>query len=100
MVEADGRPPTPQSPAPRGRSRLLWMVIAEGVIVAALVIALVVVTVRRHDGAAVASSSVAADPGTAMCAAIPVANQVLPSIVTISARRGAQAGTGSGQIFK
>ena len=35
-----------------------------------------------------------------MCAAIPLANQVLPSIVTISARRGAQAGTGSGQIFK
>ncbi|TDW79584.1 S1C family serine protease [Kribbella sp. VKM Ac-2566] len=91
----------PESQAPPGHSRLLWMVIAEGVIVAALVIALVVVTVRRRDSAAVASSSVdAADPGTAMCAAIPVANQVLPSVVTISARRGAQAGTGSGQIFK
>jgi putative serine protease PepD len=35
-----------------------------------------------------------------MCPAVPVADRVLPSIVTISARRGAQAGTGSGQIYK
>jgi putative serine protease PepD len=101
MVQADGGLPMPQSPAPPGRSRLLWVVIAEGVIVAALAIALVVVTVRRHDRAAAAASSAdPSDPGTAMCAAIPVANQALPSIVTISARRGVQAGTGSGQIFQ
>jgi len=67
----------------------------------ALVTALIFVAVQRDGSTAGASSATGqADPGTAMCAAIPLANQVLPSIVTISARRGAQAGTGSGQIFK
>jgi putative serine protease PepD len=83
------------------RSRLLIVAIAEAAIVAALVIALVVVSIRHSGGPANASSATGqADPGTAMCAAIPLANQVLPSIVTISASRGVQGGTGSGQVFR
>jgi putative serine protease PepD len=35
-----------------------------------------------------------------MCQAVTVAAQDLPSVVTISARSGAQGGTGSGEIIK
>src|SRR5258708_30907253 len=83
------------------RSRLLIVAIAEAAIVAALVIALVVVSIRHSGGTANASSATGrADPGTAMCAAIPLANQVLPSIVTISASRGGQGRTGSGPVLR
>ncbi|TDU83336.1 putative serine protease PepD [Kribbella voronezhensis] len=106
MVQADGGPPAPEpasspGPAHLGPSRLLPIAITAGVVVGALVTALIFVAVR-HDGTAAgtSSSTTRADSGTAMCAAIPVANQVLPSIVTISARGGAQAGTGSGQVFR
>ena len=97
MSQAD-----PHQPPPAVRPvRLLTLAIAEGVIVAALVIALIVVSIRHNGGTANASPATGrADPGTAMCPAIPVADQVLPSIVTISASRGAQAGTGSGQVFR
>ena len=104
MVQADGEPPVATPPAGRGRfgsSRLLPVAIIAGAIVGALITALIFVVVQRDGSTAGASSSAAqADSDTAMCAATPVADQVLPSIVTISARRGAQAGTGSGQIFK
>src|SRR5690349_19350075 len=87
------------SPASRAWwSRLahnLPVAIIAGVVAGALITALIFLAVRR-DTPATAS----ADTGTAMCRAVPVADQVLPSIVTISARRGAQSGTGSGQIFK
>jgi putative serine protease PepD len=67
-----------------------------GALVGALITAGIFVAVRDDGSRAEASAQ---DPGTAMCAAVPVADQVLPSIVTISARRGAQGGTGSGQII-
>ncbi|MEI8407735.1 MULTISPECIES: S1C family serine protease [unclassified Kribbella] len=102
MVQPDGE----TTPPPAGRSRFgsahrLPVAISAGAIAGALVTALIFVAVQRDGSTAGASSSTGqADAGTAMCAATPVADQVLPSIVTISARRGAQAGTGSGQIFK
>src|SRR3954470_13307699 len=97
MSQADGGP---QQPAvKRGPNRLLITAIAEGVIVAALVATLIIVSVR-HSGDTANASSAGGQAGTAMCAAIPVANQVLPSIVTISASSGAAAGTGSGQVFR
>jgi putative serine protease PepD len=94
MVQPDGQPPvaTPP-PTDQGRvgfARRLPVAIAAGVIAGALITALIFIAVDRDGSTA----------GAAMCAATPVADQVLPSIVTISARRGAQAGTGSGQIFK
>jgi putative serine protease PepD len=99
MAQADNG-----SPAPRAWWTRLPIAIIAGVVAGALVTALIFLAVRR-DGSASGSASGgattrSADSGTAMCPAIPVADQVLPSIVTISARRGAQAGTGSGQIFK
>lgn len=99
MSQADGGPPPPAAAARPGR--LLIIAVAEGVIVAALVIALIAVSIRRSGDTANASPAAGpADAGTAMCAAIPVANQILPSIVTISATRGVQGGTGSGQVFR
>jgi putative serine protease PepD len=71
------------------------------VVVGALITALIFVAVQRDDSTAGTTASAGqADQQPAMCAAIPVANQVLPSIVKISARRGAQAGTGSGQVIR
>ena len=95
MVQDDSEPPTPAATPPDDRRHLLWIAIATGVIVVA---ALIIVAVRSDDDTSGASSS--ADASTAMCPAIPLANQVLPSIVTIAASRGAQAGTGSGQVFQ
>ncbi|GAA1520934.1 S1C family serine protease [Kribbella lupini] len=106
MVQTDGGPPDPATPSSPGRGRLgtvrlLSITTAIGLIVGALVTSLIFVAVQRDDSAAgTASSAGGADPATAMCAAIGVANQVLPSIVKISARRGAQAGTGSGQVIR
>ncbi|MFG1815429.1 S1C family serine protease [Kribbella sp. NPDC049174] len=104
MVQPDGEPPVATPPTGQGRfgwvHRLPVAIIA-GAIVGALITALIFIAVQRDGSTAGASSSTGqADAETAMCAATPVADQVLPSIVTISARRGAQAGTGSGQIFK
>ena len=99
MSQTDGGPH--ETPVRSGPSRLLIVAIAEGAIVAGLVIALIVVAVRNNrNPASAASGTSSTDASTAMCAAIPVAQQVLPSIVTISASSGAQAGTGSGQIFR
>ena len=95
MVQADSEPPTPAATPPDDRRHLLWIAIGTGVIVVA---ALIIVAVRSDENTPGASSS--ADASTAMCPAIPLADQVLPSIVTIAASRGAQAGTGSGQIFQ
>ena len=98
MAQPDSGSPTPGSHAWWSRlvHRPLLTLIA-GAVAGALVTAVIFVAVRRDSGAATASGS---DTGTAICRAVPVADQVLPSIVTISARRGAAAGTGSGQIFK
>ena len=86
---------------PAGLTRQLAGAIVAGAILGAIITALIFVVVQRDDSTADASPAAGqADPGTAMCAAIPVANQVLPSIVKISASRGAQAGTGSGQIVR
>ncbi|HZX05401.1 S1C family serine protease [Kribbella sp.] len=69
---------------------------ALGLVVGALITAVVFLAVRDNRTVPAA----AADSGTAMCAAVPVANEVLPSVVTIAAQRGNQSGTGSGQVFR
>ncbi|MEU4292651.1 trypsin-like peptidase domain-containing protein [Kribbella sp. NPDC026596] len=103
MVQADGEMPEPAATPPTGWRRFvpgrpLALAIAAGLVVGALITALIFVIAQRDDSTVDAAGN--ADPGTAMCPAIPVANQVLPSIVTIAASRGAAAGTGSGQIIK
>jgi len=46
------------------------------------------------------SSAVSAAANAAMCQATPVADEVLPSIVTIAARGAGGGGTGSGEIIR
>jgi len=104
MSEVGGGERAPEATPPTGRRRLelshqLWLAIAGGVVAGALVTALIFLAVR-DNGTGTSATASQSDSSTAMCAAIPVANQVLPSIVTISARRGSAAGTGSGQIIK
>ncbi|MGZ0147307.1 S1C family serine protease [Kribbella sp. WER1] len=70
---------------------------AVGLVVGALITAIVFLAVRDDRTTPAAAAS---DSSTAMCAAIPVANEVLPSVVTIAAQRGNQSGTGSGQVFR
>jgi putative serine protease PepD len=102
MGQADNGPPA--EPPTYGHrfhpAQLLTLGLPVGLVAGALVTAVIFLAVDRGDRAGATSASGRADPGTAMCAAIPVANQVLPSIVTISARRGAAAGTGSGQLIR
>ncbi|WP_427895583.1 S1C family serine protease [Kribbella sp. GL6] len=90
MVQADsgssGWRPTPP----------LLVAVAVGLVVGALITAIVFLATRGDR----TTPAAAADTGTAMCAAIPVANEVLPSVVTIAAQRGNQSGTGSGQVFR
>jgi putative serine protease PepD len=68
-----------------------------GLAVGALVTALVFLAVRRTDDS---TTPAAAAASTAMCPAVPIAENILPSVVTIAARRGNQSGTGSGQVIK
>ena len=83
------------------RDRVLLAGIGGAALVGAVIGGLIVWGLS-DDGAT--TSSAAGNPQAAgqvaMCAAAPVANQVLPSVVTISARRGGQAGSGSGQIIR
>ncbi|GAA2787161.1 S1C family serine protease [Kribbella solani] len=95
MVQADSGSTGPV----QGRRPTRLLLVAAGVAVGALVTALIFLVVQ-HDNTAGATPSAGSGDSAAMCAAIPVANQVLPSIVTISAQRGGQSGTLSGQVFR
>ncbi|NIK61541.1 S1C family serine protease [Kribbella shirazensis] len=103
MVQAGSPPPTP-TPEPsrtvrRFRGDQLGPAVV-GLVVGAVVTAVIFVLAQRGGSDTAAAATSPADPGTAMCAAVPVAEKVLPSVVTISAQRGAQAGTGSGQVIQ
>src|SRR6266568_9093075 len=56
-------------------------------------------------GAAINSSSAStttppSSSGLSACAVPSVADKVIPSVVTISAKKGAQGGTGSGEVIR
>lgn len=99
----DAAAPTTQA-APPARGRVLRdRTLLAGIGGAALVGAVIgglIVWALSDDGATPSSAAGTTAGQVAMCAAAPVANQVLPSVVTISARRGGQAGSGSGQIIR
>jgi putative serine protease PepD len=54
----------------------------------------------NNSAKALAGSRSAATTGEVFCPAVAVASHVLPSVVTIAARNGSDAGTGSGQIIR
>jgi putative serine protease PepD len=104
MVQPDRPPATPGPESSRilhrlGRADLIPVLV--GLVVGAVITAVLFQLTQRDEGnPAVRADGVQADPGTAMCAAIPVAEAALPSVVTIAAKRGAQSGTGSGQVIR
>jgi putative serine protease PepD len=54
-----------------------------------------IVSASQSSGSAVASST-----AVSACAVTPVANQVIPSVVTIAANGDGGSGTGSGEIIR
>ncbi len=79
---------TPTTPTTGGRPRWWWFV----------GLAVVLVIGGVVGGLIVAATSSSASSNT--CSATKVANETLPTIVTITARNGAQGGTGSGEIIR
>ena len=104
MGEAGGPPEGTSEESKKGfrpdRRSLGWIGAAAGVgaVIGAVVGGLIVAAVDGGDNNGSISNQ--ASSGEAMCVATPIANEVLPSIVTISARQGGRAGTGSGQIIR
>jgi putative serine protease PepD len=93
----DVRPPADEPPTPPGPTRhaTVWAV-AAGVVAIVVVAGLILVARDRSSPSTGATRRTAASTtNVAMCAATPVADDVLPSIVTIFAR-GARTGGGSG----
>ena len=85
---------------PRGRSILLGVV---GLLVAALIGGVVGgVIVKETWSSGNGSGAAAANAGSsaAVCKAASVADQALPSVVTVRAAHGQQGGTGSGVVIR
>jgi putative serine protease PepD len=80
-----------QSPA-AGRRRGRLLAVTAVVAVAGVALGIVLAVVFDRDSGSTGSTQ-------AMCAATPVADDVLPSIVTIAATAGQSGGTGSGEII-
>jgi len=79
--------------------------VAVAAVVGGLVAGVLVRTTTASSTATDATANTTTSPratatGDAMCQAVTVAAQDLPSVVTISARSGTQGGTGSGEIIK
>jgi putative serine protease PepD len=72
--------------------RRRWWVIG-GAVAAALVVGGVI-------GGLIAANTGSTTSNAGACPATTVANQTLPSVVTISARKGATGGTGSGEVIR
>ena len=80
----------------RSRQRAPWVAAAAALVAGGVIGGII--------GAATASPSTAATSGSgatvSSCAVTPVADQVLPSVVTISARGDGKSGTGSGEVIR
>jgi len=94
MSENATSPTAPPAP-PRRRAR--WLPFLAVAAVAALVGGLVG---RSTASASTTAVSQPASANAAMCVASDVAANDLPSVVTISARKGTSGGTGSGEIIQ
>jgi len=86
---------TEASPARRSRRWLPWAAAGTALVVGGVIGGVIVAATQSPaSGAASASSAVSA------CAVTPVANQVLPSVVTIAATGASGSGTGSGEVIR
>jgi putative serine protease PepD len=82
--------PDTQPPQPAGHGRWwLWVVLG-----------VVVLVVGGVVGGLIASSNDSSSASASVCNATKVANDILPSVVTISVRAGNSGGTGSGEVIR
>jgi len=86
---------TETRPARTSRRWLPWAAAGTALVVGGVIGGVIVAATQSPaSGAASASSAVSA------CAVTPVANQVLPSVVTIAATGASGSGTGSGEVIR
>jgi putative serine protease PepD len=92
----DLQPPV-DSPVPTTSPshRRVWLIVTAGVVIAAMAGVGSWLGVRDND-----SNPTGAPAGPGSCPAVTVANNVLPTIVTISVQSGTTGGTGSGEIIR
>ncbi|WP_412735440.1 S1C family serine protease [Krasilnikovia sp. MM14-A1259] len=98
MSEASGAgaaPPATGSGSGSGEHWRIWAGAATALVIGGVLVAAIIGTARTSPRIPV---SAAADLG--VCPATQVAEQVLPTVVTISAANGRAAGTGSGEVIR
>jgi putative serine protease PepD len=91
------------SDAKHGQNRrrwLPWVALGAALVVGGVVGGVIVAATEPSASAAPPSSSGSSSSQVSVCAVTTVADQVLPSVVTISARGGSGAGTGSGEVIR
>jgi putative serine protease PepD len=76
----------------KSRSGLRWLWVALG--------AIVLVVLGGVVGGLIVAATQSSAPNPNACPATTVADDTLPSVVTISARNGARGGTGSGEVIR
>jgi putative serine protease PepD len=98
---APGQPPRPGQDARRDRARLLGPAAAVAAVIALVlaVVALVVAAGSDNSNSTPAAQSGAAGGSTTACPVTTIADEELPSVVTISVSGPTSSGTGSGEII-
>jgi len=84
----------------RGSRRWLPWAAAGAALVVGGVVGGVIVAATSSPASSATSSSSASAQAVSACAVTPVADQVLPSVVTIAASGSGGSGTGSGEVIK
>ena len=81
---------------PARQRRLRWVAVGSAIVIAGVIGGLIGATLNTPGSSAASSSS----PAVSACAVTQVADQVLPSVVKITATGADGSGTGSGEVIR
>jgi putative serine protease PepD len=85
----------------RNRPRWMpWAALGAALLVGGLAGGFIGAAINSSSASTTASTTPSSSSGLSVCAVPPVADKVIPSVVTISVRGGAQGGTGSGEVIR